>query len=97
MIFHITHHHDATTCPAHDEEAGNATFGAVLGALEANVDRIIGAWIDPPGHHSFFVVEADEASKIFAGLWPIIPAGTAHVRPVVDLAEMMAARTALNS
>ena len=85
MLFHMTHHHDETTCPAHDKEAGDASFGAVLATLEANVEHVVGAWVDPPGHDFFFVVEADDAAKIFAGLWPIIPAGTAQVRPVNSL------------
>ena len=97
MLFHITHHHDETTCPAHDEEAGNISFGAVLTSLQENVDEIIGAWVDPPGHDLFFVVEANEVSQIFAGLWPIIPAGTAKIQPVADVAKMMEARAALNS
>ena len=41
--------------------------------------------MDPPAHDFFFVVEADDAAKIFTGLWPIIPAGTAQVRPVNSL------------
>ena len=48
------------------------------------MEHLVGAWVDPPGH-DFFVVEADDAAKIFAGLWPIIPAGTAQVRPVNSL------------
>ena len=35
MLFHITHHHDETTCPAHDKEAADASFGAVLATLLA--------------------------------------------------------------
>ena len=70
---------------AHDKEAGDASFGAALATLEANVEQVVGAWVDPPGHNFFFVVETDDAAKIFAGLWPIIPAGTAQVRPVNSL------------
>ena len=97
MLFHITHHHDENTCPAHDQEAADATFGAVLESLEANVDQVIGAWVDPPGHDFFFVVEADDSKKIFAGLWPIIPAGTAQIRPVTSLKEVMETAEALRS
>ncbi len=48
MLFHITHRHDESTCPLHDEEAGNATFGSVLSALEANHANSHGAL----AHHS---------------------------------------------
>ena len=94
MLFHITHRHDESTCPLHDEEAGNATFGSVLSELEANVDNVIGAWTDPAGHRVFFVVEASDATQILMGLWPIIPAGTADIVPVLDTAKMLAAREA---
>ena len=94
MLFHITHRHDETTCPLHDKEAGQKSFGSVLASLEANVDRVIGAWTDPAGHRVFFVVEASEASQIMMGLWPIIPSGTADIVPVSDTATMLADREA---
>ena len=63
MLFHITHHHDENTCLAHDQEAAGATFGAVLESLEANVDQVMGAWVDPSVHDFFFVIEADDSKK----------------------------------
>ena len=92
MLFHITHHHDETTCPAHDEAAVAATFGAVLDTLTENVNEVIGAWVDPPGHDFFMVVDADDASQIFMGLFPIVSAGTAKVQPVGDYVAMMKIR-----
>ena len=32
-MFHVHHHHDEKTCPAHNAEAVGASFGAVLPAL----------------------------------------------------------------
>ena len=97
MLFHITHHHDENTCPAHDQEAADATFGAVLESLEANVDQVMGAWVDPPVHDFFFVIEADDSKKIFAGLWPIIQAGTAQISPVTSLKEVIETSESLRS
>tara|TARA_B100000953_G_scaffold280454_1_gene257222 strand:+ start:283 stop:636 length:354 start_codon:yes stop_codon:yes gene_type:complete len=97
MLFHITHHHDETTCPAHDEAAVADTFGAILDTLTENVNEVIGAWVDPPGHDFFMVVDADDASQIFMGLFPIVSAGTAKVQPVGDYVAMMKIREQLNS
>jgi hypothetical protein len=43
MLFHITHHHDETTCPAHDEAAVAETFGAVMDTLAEHVNQVISA------------------------------------------------------
>ena len=97
MLFHITHHHDETTCPAHDEAVVATTLGAVLGTLKESVNEAIGAWVDPPGHDFFFVVDADDAGQIFAGLFPIVSAGTAKVQPVGDYVAMMKVREQMNA
>ncbi len=97
MLFHITHHHDETTCPAHDDAVVAGTFGVVLDTLTENVNEVIGAWVDPPGHDFFFVVDADDASQIFLGLGPIVSAGTAKIQPVGDYAVMIETRKQLNS
>ena len=98
MLFHITHKHDETICPLHDKERGEATFGSLMQSLEENVDKVLGVWTDTAGHRVFIVVEASEQAQITMGLWPIIPAGTAEIVPVTDLAKMLEARAAaLNS
>ena len=96
MLFHITHHHDETTCPAHDEAAVAETFGAVLGTLKENVNEVIGAWVDPTGHDFFFIVDADDAGQVFSGLFPIVAARTAKVQPVGDYVAMMKVREQMN-
>ena len=89
MLFHITHDHD--------EAAVADTFGAVLGTLAENVNEVVGVWVDPPGHDFLFVVDADDASQIFMGLFPIVSAGTAKVQPVGDYVAMIKTREQLNS
>ena len=76
---------------------GPGTFGAVLGALEENVNGVIGAWVDGPGHDFFFVVGAGESSQILAGLLPIATTGTAKIQPVGDYVAVMNLREQLNS
>ena len=97
MLFHVTHHHTEATCPAHDDEVAGKTFGIVLDSLKENENEVIGAWVDGPGHDFFIVVDADNTSQIFAGLFPIIPHGTAKIQPVDDYSVMMAKRKELNS
>ena len=97
MLFHITHVHDEKTCPGNNEEVFSKTFGIVLDTLEEHLNEVIGAWMDPVGHTSFFVVDADESSQIFSGLFPIVDAGTAKIQPVGDYAAMLKMRKELNS
>ena len=96
MLFHIHHHHDENTCPAHDPEAVGASFGALLPALDANGVTVVGAWVDPPGHDFFLVVETDDYDALVEGLRPIIPSGTATIQPVGDMAAQVAKRMADN-
>ena len=71
--------------------------GAVLGRLKENVNEVIGAWVDPPGHDCFFVVDADDGGQIFTGLFPIVSGGTAKVQPVGDYVAMMKVREQMNA
>tara|TARA_B100000029_G_scaffold348115_2_gene340481 strand:+ start:939 stop:1106 length:168 start_codon:yes stop_codon:yes gene_type:complete len=48
--------------------------------LAEHVDEVIGVWGDPLSHTLFAVVEANEASQLMQGFFPIIDAGTAQVR-----------------
>ena len=97
MLFHVTQHHDEHTCPANDHDTMAVTFAAVMDTLNEHVNEVVGAWVDPPGHDFFFVVDADDVAQIFQGLWPIIDVGTAKVQPVGDFAVMLAARAAANA
>ena len=92
MLFHITHQHDEHTCPARDGDTAARTFGALVENLTEHVDEVIGVWGDPLGHTLFAVVEAGEASQIMQGFFPIIDAGTAQVRPIVNMGTVMEVR-----
>ena len=73
MIFHIHHHHDENTCPANSPEAVGATFGSVLPALNDHGVTVIGAWVDPPGHDFFFVVETDSYDDLVEEVTSLYP------------------------
>ena len=85
MLFHITHSHNELTCPIEDTSLFLNSFGAVVDSLEANNVTVIGAWIDGPGHKSFYIIDAESADDIHNGLHPIIARGTAVITPVADL------------
>ena len=97
MLFHVHHHHDEKTCPAHNAEAVGASFGAVLPALAENGVNVVGAWVDPPGHDFFFVLETDNYEALVEGLRPIIPSGSATIQPVGDMGATVAKRIAEES
>ena len=42
-------------------------------------------------------LDADDATQVFQGMFPIIDAGTAQVRPVGDFAAMLKARAEANA
>ena len=86
MIFHVYHSHNELTCPINDTDLFLSSFGSVVDSLEANNVEVIGAWIDGPGHKSFYI-DADSADDIHNGLHPIIARGTAVITPVADLQE----------
>ena len=56
--------------------------------------NVVGAWVDPPGHQFFFVVETDDYAALVEGLSPIVSSGTAVIRPVNDMLAQMARRMA---
>ena len=84
MLFHITHVHSAESCPYHDPETVAKTYGkALLGFEEAGV-TLHGAYVDALSHTFYLIVESDELSKIHTALGPIIDAGNAEIRPILD-------------
>ena len=87
MIFHVYHFHNELTCPINDTDLFLSSFGSVVDSLEANNVTVIGAWIDVPGHKSFYIIDAESADDIHNGLHPIIARGTAVITPVADLQE----------
>ncbi len=84
MLFHVTHTHTEATCPYHNDEIRDRSFGQVLPSLTDAGISVVGAWTDPPSHQMFFVLEADSYDALHRGLAPIIDQGTADIRAVTD-------------
>ena len=89
MLLHSRHHHDENTCPAGDKERVGTSFGSLLPALQTAGVTVVGAWVDPPSHDFFLVVETDSYEDLLEGMAPIIPVGSATIQPVVDMKAQM--------
>ena len=94
MLLHIRHHHDEKTCPAGETERVAASFGSLLPALQTAGVTVVGAWVDPPSHDFFLVVETDNYEDLLEGMATIIPVGSATIQPVVDMKAQMERSTA---
>ena len=94
MLFHITHVHTWESCPYHDPERAQATFGkAVKGIMESDVG-LVGMYVDAPSHTTYLILDADSTVQIEESLAPVIDIGSAEVRPVQDFADIMRRVTA---
>ena len=56
-----------------------------------------GAWGYLPGHDFFFMLESDDYDTLVEGLRPIIPSGTATIKPPGDMGATVAKRIAEES
>lgn len=92
MLFHITHTHAPEKCLYRDPKTLAATFGSVNQAMEAAGATVIGSWVDAASHTFFWVVEAERAEQVNAGLDPVVDRGHATTRPITDTEETIAAR-----
>jgi hypothetical protein len=92
VLFHITHTHAPERCLYRDPATLAATFGSVDAAMEASGARVLGSWVDAASHTFFWVIEADQAEQVNAGLDPIVDRGHATTRPVTDLGETVRGR-----
>jgi hypothetical protein len=68
----------------HDPEKAKNTVGKVLANAESAGVKVIGAYVDPPAHAFYYIVETDAVENIQAFLDPIIDLGYADIRPVSD-------------
>ena len=89
MLFHVTHTHTWETCPYHDPDRAQETFGAAMSGLDEAGVTLVGAWFDAPAHTAMLVIDADSAVAIEQALAPVIDVGWAVTRPVVDSADIL--------
>ncbi len=93
MLFHITHVHNWENCPAHDPEKAKATFGKMIANANGSGAKLKGAYVDPPAHTFYLIVEADDAKQLELLLDPVFELGSAEIRPISDALEVLNRRT----
>jgi hypothetical protein len=88
MLFHATHRHTHETCSAHKPES-QALFGKVLASADELGVKIIGSYVDAPGHAVYMIIEADTALQIAQFFDPILELGDTEIRPVADAMALL--------
>lgn len=83
MLFHATQRHTHQSCSAHNPE-NQALFGKAMASAEKLGVKVLGVYVDAPGHAIFMIIEADTAMQIFQFFDPILEMGDTDIRPVAD-------------
>ena len=89
MLFHVTHTHSYQTCHGHDEAKKEKMAQAFNSADEIGI-KIIGMYVDPPGHKFYFVMEAETMEQIVRFFDPMLELGDADIHPVMDFQSALA-------
>ena len=93
MLFHITHIHNWENCPAHNPENAKGTFGKLLANDNNSGAKIKSAYVDPPAHTFYLIVEANDAKQLELLLEPVFELGSAEIRPISDALEVLNRRS----
>ncbi len=87
MLFIVTHEHGPELCPS-DNPAPVHKMADESHIKESGV-KVVGAYVAPPEHVSFFVLEADDYSKVVRYLKPMMKIGTPDIVPVQELSDTL--------
>jgi hypothetical protein len=88
MLFHATHRHNHETCSAHKPE-NQAQFAKAIASADELGVKVIGSYVDAPGHAVFMIIEADSALQIAKFFDPILELGDTEIRPVADALALL--------
>tara|TARA_B100001750_G_C15278784_1_gene481359 strand:+ start:247 stop:531 length:285 start_codon:yes stop_codon:yes gene_type:complete len=89
MLFHITHTHSYQTCHGHDE-AKKAKMVQAMESVDELGIKLIGMYVDPPGHKFYILMEADTMEQIVGFFDPLLELGDADIHPVMDFQAALA-------
>lgn len=81
MLFIVDHTHTAETCPGGTIRPYKEFTNDLNKAATANVVKIVEGYVDGPGHHIYFVVEAKNPAQIFSFAMPLLSVGSTRVAP----------------
>ena len=85
MLFVVTHEHAPELCPS-DDPAPVHKMADENHIRESGV-KVVGAYVAPPEHVVYFVLEADDYAQVVRYLRPMMKIGTPDIVPVQTLAE----------
>jgi hypothetical protein len=83
MLFIIDHTHAAEHCPGGTIRPYKEFTNDLNKAANANDVKIVEGYLDGPGHHLYFVVEAKDPAQIFTFATPLMSVGHTRVAPVM--------------
>ena len=87
MLFLVTHEHTAETCPVDNPKQVRQLLDAKH--IKDAGAKVVGSYIAPPEHVLYFVLEADDYSKVVKYLRPMMKIGTPDIVPVQTLEEAL--------
>ena len=83
MLFIIDHTHAAEHCPAGTIRPYKEFTSDLNKAAAANDVKIIEGYVDGPGHHLYFVVEAKDPVQLYSFALPLLNIGSTRVAPIM--------------
>jgi hypothetical protein len=88
MLFLVYHEHTTENCPGKmDDYKENFLDRIDKDMRDANI-KFIEAYIDPAGHRSYLILEADNVAKINYAIRQLTNIGYVNIIPVMTLSEL---------
>ncbi len=87
MLFVAIHEHTPESCPV-DDPAPVHQLADAKHIKESGV-KVLGSYIAPPEHQLFFILEADDYSRVVSYFRPLMKIGTPDIVPVQTLVEAL--------
>jgi uncharacterized protein DUF3303 len=88
MLFLIDHKHTADLCPAGILHPDREFLMKVEEKAKSSGIRLVDAYLDGPGHHFYFVVEAEKSEQLATFITPLLTQiGESKSVPVLRWAE----------
>ncbi len=87
MLFVVTHEHTPELCPSDDPTPAHKL--ADESHIKESGVEVIGAWVAPPEHTFYLVLEADDYGHVVRYLRPMMKIGTPDIVPVQELSDTL--------
>ena len=87
MLFVVTHEHTPELCPSEDPAPVHKL--ADENHIKESGVKVLGAYVAPPEHTIYLVLEADDYSQVVRYLRPMMKIGTPDIVPVQELSDTL--------